>query len=357
MAQETLKTKMLYMRNLQIILLMCFIFTYGCTSKIEPQRRSIALNAALGEVLVESNLQTKASADPYTGVPTQQNPLEVALWFSYSPGSYSHAPQAPQYLPCATTVEYTSSALTDISWNGNILQYPIETDANYNTGIEKVYCIGLHPYDGWGELTTNPVTSVQHDINGSEDLMFADQMVGSYKINFRPQTFEHLLTWVKINLSAASLETAGVWGDVEYLKIYSPESIVKISFSNEPEADSTPQASVVSYTGGQNELQLELPDDKSLSITTRTFGQAFCAPPVEKDGKFGYTVKVKTSNVSEKEIFVDLKKEDNVTPVSDAGYAIGKLFVINLHFDEIGVVKGVCTLRQWDDQNSDIYLK
>lgn len=341
---------------------MCFVLsTCGCTSTIEPQRRSIALNAALGDVLIESTLQTKAedqaSADPYTGVPTGENPLEAALWFSYTPGSYSHAPVSPQYLPCATTAKYISSALMDISWNSNILQYPIQTDENFTDDIKNVYCIGLHPSDGWGELTADPVNSAEHAINGSEDLMFADQMTGSYDRNFGAQTFRHLLTWVKINLSTASLEAAKAWGEVEYLKITSPDSSVKISFKSDLKDDGTPSPSTVEYTGDPNEFQFRLPDDNSLNITTRTFGQAFCSPPDLKDGKFGYTVKVKTLNVSEKEVFVELKQEDNITPVSDAAYTIGKLFVINLHFDEIGVVRGVCTLRQWDDQNSDIYLK
>jgi hypothetical protein len=52
-----------------------------------------------------------------------------------------------------------------------------------------------------------------------------------------------------------------------------------------------------------------------------------------------------------------LKEEDNVTMIESAEYAVGKLFVINLRFNDIAVVEGVCTLKQWEDQSSDIYLK
>ena len=76
----------------------------------------------------------------------------------------------------------------------------------------------------------------------------------------------------------------------------------------------------------------------------------------ESGGKLGYIVRVKTINLPEKEVFVELKKED-MTAISNAQYAIGKLFVMTLHFNDVAVVEGVCTLRQWDDQISDIYLK
>ena len=58
-----------------------------------------------------------------------------------------------------------------------------------------------------------------------------------------------------------------------------------------------------------------------------------------------------------KEVFVELTKEDGQTAVTDPADARGKLFVITLHFNEMSVIEGVCTLRQWDDQSSEIYLK
>lgn len=315
------------------------------------------MSAYIGEVLLDGAVQTKAdegaSANPYTGQPSQDNKLKVALWFSYTPGSYSHNPAVPQYLPCATTATYESSTRMDIRSDDNILLYPIAADLNYASTGDKVYCVGFHPHTGWTQLIGSGTNSSSHDINGSEDLMFADQIVGSYSKNFASQQYDHLLTWIKLNLNATSLEAASVWGEVEYVIFVTPNQEVNIAFSN----DLTP--STVTYEEGLKELNLALPSDKSLDITTKTFCQVFSAPPAkgETANAYGYTIKVKTKNLPEKEIFVTLKKEDNVTPIESAEYAIGKLFVINLRFNDVAVVEGVCTLKQWDDQSSDIYLK
>ena len=323
----------------------------GCTPSLEPQGRAIALRVCMEDISADNNLLTKAdvAARPFTGTPSVGNELETALWFSITKGSYSHNPQAPTFLPCATSATYSSQTPVDIRTSGGeLLQYPIPEGGT----SQEVYCVGFYPSTGWGELTDTPVTSATHKIDGSEDLMFADQMAGSYSENFQPQTYEHILTWVKINMSATSLKAASVWGAVESLEIDSPNDGVTISF---PATDG--QSSTIEYTGNKATFSVSLPtDDRNLKITTRTFGQVFCAPPEVVDGKHGYRLRVKTENLPQKEVFVELKKEDNITPVENAEYAIGKLFVINLRFNDIAVVEGVCTLKQWDDQSSDIYF-
>lgn len=356
MALEILRIKMFGMRNLFAISFICAAFLCSCTPSLEPQGRSISLAVSLGEVVSDNELQTKAEgtadsyvhADPFAGTPSTGNPLKVALWFSTVPGSYSHIPQAPTYLPCATEYTYESSTSTDIRTGYDILQYPIPVEGS----AQNVYCVGFYPSGNWGAPNSSTsVSSATHGINGSEDLMFADQIVGNYSANFTTQTYNHLLTWVKINLSATSLAATRVWGDIETLTIVSPNSEVNISFPT-----SETGVSSVGYSGNPVSFTLALPENKVLNLTTRTFGQAFCAPPGAVDGKFGYTVRVKAANLPEKEVFVKLKKEDNTTAIPNAEYAKGKLFVINLHFNDISVVEGVCTLKQWDDQSSDIYF-
>lgn len=362
------------MRRLYAISLMCILLGYGCAPSMEPQRRFIALNASLEEVRIDGTIESKAggsvSADPYTGSPAVSNSLDAALWFSYDLGSYSHNPASPQNLPCATSVSYDSHAPVDIRQDGQLVLYPVPVDANYAEVGDEVYCVGFSPSTGWGELTASAVSSAGHAINGSEDLMFADQMIGSYSENFGSQTYRHLLTWIRINMSTTSLKAAAIWGDVESLEIVSPNRTLTVDFSNSLQ-DGVPQASTVGYSGGPDDFHLALPANSSLSVTTKLFGQVFCAPPAPAvlngsgkyeyltgdSGELGYIIRVRTKNIPQKEVFVKLKKEDNVTLIESADYAIGKLFVVNLHFNEIAVVEGVCTLRQWDDQNSDIYLK
>lgn len=364
------------MRNLSVILLMYVLLGAGCTRNLDPQRRTISLSATLGDVVIESSVQTKAgnvNAVPYAGNPAQNNALNTALWFSYTPGSYSHSPEPPQYLPCVTTASFVSSAPTEIKIGENSLLYPVQADSNYEPEKTNVYCVGFSPADGWGGPTDpTSVLSASHAINGSQDLMFADQIVGSSSQNFGKQRFNHLLTWVKINLSATYVGAAGVWGDVEKLTVVSPENSVKVSFAQRLE-DGTIPASNVLYEGVEEDFALTLiPSDKSLNLTTKTFGQAFCAPPayaeIDETNRYkyvdpttenvqlGYIVRVKTAKSEEKEVFVRLIQEHNVTPVTDRSSAAGKLFVINLYFNEAAVIEGVCTLKQWEDLDSEIYF-
>ena len=370
MAQAILRIKMFAMKNLFAISFLSALLLCGCAPSFEPQGRSIALAVSFGEVVSDNELQTKAEtqngsgvkAIPFAGTPSADNRLNTALWFSTELGKYSHNPTAPTYLPCATTFEYTSSTSTDIKTTADdILQYPIPV----NGVSQNVYCVGFYPSDNWGApISSDPVSSASHVINGSEDLMFAEQIVGNYSVSFKTQTYNHLLTWVKINLSAKSLAATKVWGDIESLTIVSPNRQVNVTFPTTESGTST-----VRYSENSVPFPLALPDNKALNLTTRTFAQAFCSPPapaaknaggiyeyVESSGAFGYIVRVKATNLPEKEVFVKLMKEDNITPIPNAEYAKGKLFVINLHFNDVPVVEGVCTLKQWDDQSSDIYF-
>ena len=372
-----LKNKVLVMRNLYAIYVLCVLFISGCTAPLNLQRRSIALSASTAYISVDNGVKTKAGegsviAVPYEGTPSANNPLNVALWLSYTCGSYSHNPQRPQYLPCVTTMDYSTSKPEDVKTsNGSIITYPIATDINYSQVGDEVYCVGFYPAEGWGNPTdAKEKTSASHVIDGSNDLMFADQMVGTYSDNFATQGFKHLLSWVKINLSAASHAAAEIWGSVESLEIVSPSANVGITFATSIGGESS-----VSYDGTPAELSLSLiPDDKALSLTVKAFSQVFCAPPAKviknSDGDFeyvpasytgsdvkgfGYIMRVKTQNVNEKEVFVELKDDDN-TSIAKSEDAVGKLYVITLHFHDIEVVEGVCTLKQWEDQNSDFYL-
>ena len=336
-----------------ILFVICALIGFGCTSDLEPENRAILLSASVAYDAIDVNSTVKSvSVDPYSGSPSVNNGLPVDLWFSYTSGHYSHYPAAPQYIPCVTSAIYTGSNRMDIKIGENILLYPISIDANYNEVGSNVYCVGFSPQGNWNAPTgSDAVTGASHTIDGSQDLMYAEQIRGSYSSNFPTQHYQHLLTWVKINISATSIEAAGIWGDVESLSIVSPNSTVEISF---PESEGA--SSNFGYSGDPIEFDLTLPQEKSLNITSRTFGQVFCAPPVKNsNNEYGYMIAVKTKNASEKTVFVPLKDESN-RALSDADAARGKLFVINLYLNEVKVVDGICTLRHWDDQMSYIYF-
>ena len=369
------------MRKFRIIYVFITLLCCSCSDTLESERRAITMCVDLPEAFVEVKSDEKAKADAINGIPSTG--LTASLWYSYKLGEYSNAPSQPQYIPSATEVTYTSSNRVPVKINNNSLLYPIDSDENYaDTGNGKgngnVYCVGFYPSDGWDfPNNENPWSSAAHSINGSEDLMLADQMIGSYAKPFESQRFDHLLTWVKINMSTTSVGGSQVWGPVTSLKVISPHSSVTVALSDETEVDDTgksvPKKRMLRYMDSSKELDLSLNYD-TLKVTSKTFGQVFCSPPskasINSEGKyeyvsaedtesepkgFGYIIKVKTENVEEKEVFVELKNDKNEF-IDKAEDTIGKLYVITLHFQDISVVEGVCTLKQWEDQNGDVYL-
>lgn len=366
------------MRKFRIIYVFITLLCCSCSDTLESERRAITMCVDLPEAFVEVKSDEKAQADAINGIPSTG--LTASLWYSYKLGEYSNAPSQPQYIPSATEVTYTSSNRVPVKINNNSLLYPIDSDENYaDTGNGKgngnVYCVGFYPSDGWDfPNNENPWSSATHSINGSEDLMLADQMIGSYAKPFESQRFDHLLTWVKINMSTTSVGGSQVWGPVTSLKICSPYSTVTVTLSKEMEDDPKkegPKQRTLEYSGDSEELDLNL-QNTILNLTSKTFGQVFCSPPAraimtddgykyvpdnysEPQTAFGYIIKVVTEKIGEKEVFVELKNTVNV-PVESSDAAIGNLYVITLHFQDIPVVEGVCTLKQWEDQNGDVYL-
>jgi len=64
-------------------------------------------------------------------------------------------------------------------------------------------------------------------------------------------------------------------------------------------------------------------------------------------------VTVQTSNVPEKkDVFVPITWNDK-----DDTDGAGKLLIINLYFNEIEVVSGVCSLSYWENTSEDLYLE
>ena len=116
---------------------------------------------------------------------TQAGGLNAAVWFSNTLGEYPivETPAAPTYVPCHTTVTYDRNSPTTVYVNPesqeNPLSYPITTTN------KEIYCTGLYPPTGWS--TINSGKGATHTIDGTQDLMFADQISGSWDMTFPTQ--------------------------------------------------------------------------------------------------------------------------------------------------------------------------
>ena len=96
--------------------------------------------------------------------------------------------------------------------------------AYYNRSYPMdVYFSAFHPQSGW-TFTDNNTASLT--FNGSHDVMFAPQVSGKYG-NDTPPTleFHHLLTWLKLEISAESDAVATAWGPLKSITIESSNNV------------------------------------------------------------------------------------------------------------------------------------
>lgn len=293
---------------------------------------------------------SRAVAKPYVGdSPSEDNPLETALWFSTESGMYPNNPQSPTYLPVHTSLTFDGPQMEYVLYNGKNIQYPTD-----NT---PVYCIGLYPNDNEWVLSDDK-TTVSHHIDGNTDLMFARPIVGTWTEHFEPMRYEHALTWIKIAACAVSFNALEAWGKLKQISVWS-KSTVDIDLSTKVDLipNTRPDENLedrYSYTGeGQWIKTLNFSEPQEITSTMDELGSVFCSPDTE------YRLKIETvNNIVETTVKLNWLDFDNddVTQLQIPGRAKGRCFVISLYFHPYNVVTAACTLDKWNIETDDIYL-
>ena len=293
----------------------------------------IGVSAGIGELVST----TRAAAVPFRGTaPSEDNVLESAVWFSTDKTKFLHNPVSPTYLPAHTEITFESSAITyaDYTPAGSDTPYSL----TYPVDNTPVYCVGFHPADGWN--CTDGV-NVSHAVNGSHDIMFAEQIEGTWDEHFQTLNYRHLLTWVKVSVCAMTMETARQWGNVTNVTIKTKSNL---------NVDLSKASDKVTYGGEDQYLTVyNNADGMDLSLTSKEVGSVFCTPATE------YEVTIKTKNSAQKTLTVKLSDLD-YTEITSPDQAVGKLFILSLYFNPFNIIEGTCTLNYWNDQNEDLYM-
>lgn len=327
--------------------------TVSACSEGGPDERAESGDIRLGAAVGDMPISSRAVADPYLGgAPAAANPLKAAIWFRKADGDYANTPEADTNLPVHTSVTFDGPQLEyvyrDAVNSQNSLKYPTTGD--------NVYCVGLYPDDGGWETTDNITAS--HKIDGTADLMFAEEITGSWDSHFTTQKYKHLLTWIKINICATSHEAVDAWGKILHIYISSDRK-VEINLKDGT-CEYIPDTSVEGYF--MPTMHKEAEDHPATTITlstaTQEVGSVLCSPETE------YTLKIVSENksgvVETRSIKMNLtlmNDDDTITDVTNPNEAIGKCFVFSLYFTPYSVIEGVCTLNSWNNQNDDIYLQ
>lgn len=323
------------MRIRYFTILISTLLFMACDKDVElplPNDNNISLMADI------ASMNVSRAAEEYVYIGTSAKDMKAAVWFSTTCGSYANNdnPEAPTYLPYRATVTYGDSPTTvyvDPNAMNRALSYPINETNN------DVYCVGLYPSQGWTPNNDN-ATSVTYNIDGKTDIMFAEQMMGSWQVPFSRQTYRHLLTWLKIEASVTDSEAIEQWGDLKSIIVINPNKTVQITF---PTTDNG--ASTITHINGENEISA-MSTPLPLTVTAQNVGSLLCAPAT--------TVKLKiTTSKYEKEVSVDLYNRLG-TKITDPKETIGQLFIINLYFKSFEDIDATCSLVPWNEQNVDL---
>lgn len=323
--------------NIIIVAVLLFV---SCNNDIETfpfDNHEISLSATVADMAVTRAGYAGNGNGVYTGESATN--LKAAIWFSNTIGEFpqNNAPSAPTYIPCRTSITYGANPIPVYPINmSQPLTYPV------GTSPDPVYCVGLHPADGWESENGNIAT---RDIDGNSDIMLAEQIMGKWDSPLATQQYKHLLTWLDLEMRATSAEAIEQWGKVKKVSVISPNSEVQIQFSKSADANGNIGNSTISYIGSEKEL-VALDDDSGvkLDFAYKNAGSLLCAPA--KSYKLHIVTEHRTKDVE-----VTLKTED----YNDITDAKGKLFIINLYFTPYNDIDATCSLVPWNEQNIDIF--
>lgn len=316
-----------------------------------------AEDISLSAVVDEVEILSRASNDgAYTGtVPSDQNVLEAAVWFSLESGTYKHDPQGETNLPVHTQIDYKSGTAT----------FPTGTDEStkpkYPTNADTpVYCVGFYPNSGWSNPENN-YKKATHTITGTQDLMFAPQISGNLNHKFETQRYRHLLTWLKVCVCAASAEAGSYWGDLKQVVLKDVATTLTIDLTKSEEAESLEnkfdQQRDVVFSDSADVNIFNNSNGIPLEITPKEVASVFCQPKAPTPPTTpAYTYQLDLICANGQAVDVPIKLQAlNAINQEKLNYPAGLQYVLTLYFHPFNVVEGVCTLNAWNAQNEDLY--
>ncbi len=195
------------MKRLFILALNLIFAITGCSSiqsDITDEKSKVYLAAS-----TEQTTETKA---PYLATDPKDAPLTVLIFASTDNTSYPDknldGTQTGGTIAKHVVAEFQNSEQQLI----NGIYY------NQNNQTQTAYFTSVYPDTGWSMNSEGQV--VTRGFNGKTDLMYAPATKGQYGNKLKPELiFKHLLTYLKIELSAENEGAISAWGAIESMTI------------------------------------------------------------------------------------------------------------------------------------------
>lgn len=182
---------------------------------------------------------TKAPYMEASGSPTEENPLNVAVWASTTLGEFKdlgktgvkESETGEDIVAVHTTAYFQSGDAQLLS----AAIYPPPTDSEQNP--KPVYFVSMHPHEGWStnkdQSQQDIGTEAHFTFDGSQDAMFAKQVEGKYRelkddTKYPTLSYNHLLTLFNVSIGMdpedvkngeTLLNIQNAWGTLQELKI------------------------------------------------------------------------------------------------------------------------------------------
>lgn len=202
--------------------------------------------------------------------------------------------------------------------------------------VKKSKLIGVYPKVDktivtWDESTR--VITYPKSIIGDTDIIASALVEGSRSSTMSDMSFSHLLTQVKITVSA-SAEGVGKWGDVTAVTIAGKKQNVQVTL---PAADGTATASAAGVASGAEALTVIQTADITPSTDVQNLGYAMFAPV--------------TTNASLSLAITTGAGTFTKTSASQQ-YEAGKSYEIKLTFTATAIELTTVTIAEWGDGGS-----
>lgn len=332
---------------------------------------------------VEDVDKTKAPYLEPSGHPTRTSPLDVAVWASTTSGVYKNegktgikkGQSGTSEVAIHTTAHFESGQAQLLS----AAIYPPPDDTEQNP--MPVYFVSLYPKEGWSLVDETQANCAQYTFNGSQDLMFAGPVSGTYRMvkedrNYPTLTYNHLLTLFNIKIGMDPQEIADgitkeniseAWGKVTDIYImrvdqstenFYPEGVDRVEVSLSEPVSATFAANSNEGTKFYNINTDEVfPGAEGYTVTETLTHLAYTMyAPTTATAKFGdtstltpeYELTVVTQKRGEVVVKLDLMHKDNGQDAYYTGSTAGKQFDVSLYVKKGKIIRHKVEVTSWD---------
>lgn len=152
---------------------------------------------------------------------------------------------------------------------------------NQNYPDNEVHFAALHPQSGW---TVDNDATATITFDGSDDVMFAPVVIGKYGNSTYPKLqFNHLLTWLRVEIVAESEEVANAWGPLQTMTI---SGLRTVSFNINTDTFLSGNVQFIGNTteipfhktGNSGEVFPDATDGYAMTTTPKEVAYVLCAP-------------------------------------------------------------------------------